>query len=32
MCSKSTTVLGEEESCLALATGLWQEETVGPPM
>ena len=25
---KSDTVLGTEESCLALATGLWQDETV----
>jgi len=25
---KSDTVLGEQESCLALATGLWQDETV----
>jgi len=25
---KSDTVLGEKESCLALATGLWQDETV----
>jgi len=25
---KSSTILGEEESCLALATGLWQDETV----